>query len=159
MSVAALTLGSAANAIRPSAAKAASAPTSATIRASGRVRSYHANPPARASDKIAKAPSCQVTRSAGRPCQDLDRGGVADDPAVREHHHPVGRGEAALEPVLGKEHRGVEVIVDATKQPEKLIAGDGSSCEVGSSRTTRSGAPAIAAPSAVRCSSPPDSSL
>ncbi len=44
MSVVGLTLGSAANAIRPSAANAASVATSATIRASGRLRSYHAKP-------------------------------------------------------------------------------------------------------------------
>ena len=45
MSVVGLTFGSAANAIRPSAANAASVATSATIRASGRVRSYQPNPP------------------------------------------------------------------------------------------------------------------
>ena len=44
MSVVGLTFGTAANAIRPSAANAASVATSATIRASGRTRSYQANP-------------------------------------------------------------------------------------------------------------------
>ena len=54
MSVVGLTFGNAANAIRPSAANAASVPTSATIRASGRTRSYQANPPASASARIAE---------------------------------------------------------------------------------------------------------
>ena len=62
MSVVGLTFGNAANAIRPSAANAASVPTSATTRASGRTRSYHANPPASASARIPNAPSCQLTR-------------------------------------------------------------------------------------------------
>ena len=60
MSVVGLTLGRATKAIRPSAANAASVPTRATILASGRVRSYHAKPPARATARIANAPTCQV---------------------------------------------------------------------------------------------------
>ncbi len=60
MSVVGLTFGSAANAIRPSAANAASVPTSATIRASGRLRSYHPKPAASASARIPKAASCQL---------------------------------------------------------------------------------------------------
>ena len=60
MSVVGLTFGSAANAIRPSAANAARVPTSATIRASGRARSYHAKPAASASARTVNAPSCQL---------------------------------------------------------------------------------------------------
>ena len=48
MSVVGLTLGTAAKAIRPSAPNAARVATRATIRASGRTRSYQAKPPARA---------------------------------------------------------------------------------------------------------------
>jgi hypothetical protein len=68
MSEVGLTLGSAAKAIRPSAANAASVATSATILASGCARSYQAKPPASATARIVNAPTCQVTpapRSAG----------------------------------------------------------------------------------------------
>ena len=60
MSVVGLTFGSAANAIRPSAANAASVATSAMIRASGRLRSYQAKPIASASASSAKLASCQL---------------------------------------------------------------------------------------------------
>ena len=49
MSVVGLTLGSGANASRPSVASAASVATSATVREDGRERSYQAKPPASAS--------------------------------------------------------------------------------------------------------------
>ena len=86
MSVVGLTLGSGANAIRPSAANAASVATSATIRASGRVRSYQANPAASASARTANAPSCQLTRPPPGRARALERArpprsGVSAPPA------------------------------------------------------------------------------
>ena len=73
MSVVGLTFGKAANAIRPSAANAASVPTSATIRASGRTCSYQAKPAASASARTPNAPTCQLMRCTSAPSPRLDR--------------------------------------------------------------------------------------
>ena len=106
MSVVGLTLGTAAKAIRPSAANAASVPTSATTRASGRARSYQAKPPASANARIAKAASCQLIPRTSRfaagprcdqrgvPCSGVsaaaraaeDPGGLGDEVAAPGQH-------------------------------------------------------------------------
>ena len=117
MSVVGLTFGTAANAIRPSAANAASVATSATIRASGRTRSYQAKPAASATARIANAaelPAHAIASAARRADQrDARPPGVSAPPAppriravsvakyaaAREHlgggavgdHGPVGR--------------------------------------------------------------------
>ena len=61
MSVVGFTFGNGANASRPTTASAASAATSASTRADGRERSYHANATARPNPRIANEASCQVT--------------------------------------------------------------------------------------------------
>ena len=76
MSVVGLTLGKAANAIRPAIASAASAATSATTWDGGRERSYQANPARRTPPRIRKLASSQLIDSALR-CQ-------AERPPARE---------------------------------------------------------------------------
>ena len=63
MSVVGFTFGTAAKAMRPSAANAASVPTSATMRASGRVRSYQAKPASRPSAEDREG--CELPAHAG----------------------------------------------------------------------------------------------
>src|SRR4051812_2798244 len=60
MSVVGLTLGSGANAIRPSAASAASVATMASTLLDGCVRSYHAKPRPSTATSSVKVVSCQV---------------------------------------------------------------------------------------------------
>ena len=80
MSVVGLTLGSGANAIRPSVASAASEATTATVRDDGRERSYHQNPPASASARITNEASGQLTAAT--------RSRFAPRPALRSPLQP-----------------------------------------------------------------------
>src|SRR5579875_3429735 len=112
MSVVGLTLGSAANAIRPRAAKAARVATSATILASGRLRSYQTKPAARPRARIAKAPSCQlidhpqlVARAAGAWLRILGCAGASQSPyASQSHLQPPQQ----LDPALRGERPAVQ---------------------------------------------------
>ena len=61
MSVVGLTLGSAVNAIRPSAAIAASVATRAITRVDGWVRSYQANPTTITAPRTSMLPRTQLT--------------------------------------------------------------------------------------------------
>src|SRR3954453_2880953 len=66
MSVVGLTLGTAANAIRPITASAASAPTSASTRALGCLRSYQANPAASATASTSSDAGTQLIEPPAR---------------------------------------------------------------------------------------------
>src|SRR5437764_38027 len=59
MSVVGFTFGIGANAIRPTVASAASTATSASTRADGRMRSYHANPTASTAPRMTNEAACQ----------------------------------------------------------------------------------------------------
>ena len=59
----------------------------------------------------------------GRPFEEATRVAVADNRAVGEHDHPVGRSEAALEAVLDQQHGRVGLLVEASQLPDQLIAG------------------------------------
>src|ERR671923_1227579 len=93
MSVIGLTLGSGANAMRPSAARAASVATSASTFDDGCARSYQPKPAASATARTAKAPSCQVTE--GSPPRGIQPRGPSPTSGLR----PAEVGHALSNPL------------------------------------------------------------
>src|SRR3954463_12410862 len=85
MSVVGLTLGSGANAIRPSAASAASVATMASTLLDGCVRSYHAKPRPSTATSSVKVVSCQVmgVTARGAAAGAADHGGPSRSRAGR----------------------------------------------------------------------------
>ena len=49
---------------------------------------------------------------------------VGDEPAVAQLDHPVGGGQAALQPVLGEQDRGPPLLVEPAQDAEQLVARD-----------------------------------
>ena len=60
-----------------------------------------------------------------RPVEEAARVGVAHDRAVAQRHDAVGGAQAALEPVLGEDHRGPPLLVEPPQHAEQLVARDG----------------------------------
>ena len=64
-------------------------------------------------------------RGLGAAAQEVLGRAVEGEPAVLEREHAVGGGQAALEPVLGEQHRRPPLLVDAPQHAEQLVARDG----------------------------------
>ncbi len=68
---------------------------------------------------------CSAGSFVGGPLEEACGVAVADERAVGEHDHAVGRGEAALEAMLDQQHGRVGLLVQAPQLPDQLIARDG----------------------------------
>ena len=87
----------------------------------GRRREAARSRPARTSERTASpAPGrrsiAQARKSPGAPSKAIGAGVHRD--------HPVGGGQAALETVLGEQHRHPPLLVEPAQQPDQLVAGD-----------------------------------
>ncbi len=120
MSVVGLTFGTAAKAMRPSAANAPSVPTSATMRASGwsaRTRRSRRSARARGSQRPRAASSCRHLDSARAQQRDTVGGhqrtaGSAEDPRglggeIRPAGEHLGRGAVGDHTAIGEQHDAV----------------------------------------------------
>ena len=107
-------------------AASASAPVRGRPRAGGRAPPSPTPAPGRSRRaRTAARPASRATRAAlGRPVEELRRRGVEHDPAALHREHAVGRREAALEPVLGQQHRRPPLLVQPAQQPDELVARD-----------------------------------
>ena len=92
------------------------------------------------------------------PLQEAVGRGIADDPPAGEGDDTIGRPQAPLEAMLSQDDRRVGVLVDAPQEADELITGDRIKLRGRLVQDDNRGRPARAAPSATRCSSPPDSS-
>ncbi len=88
------------------------------IRPQRRARGLDARRPAQARARTAAAAPgvCELRRGRRCPPEELLRRRVADDRSIGHRDHPVRRGQAALEPVLGEHDRRVGVLVEPPQQ-------------------------------------------
>ena len=70
-----------------------------------------------------RAWSLQRRLALGGPFEEAPRVAVADNLAIGHRYHPVGGGQAALQPVLDQQHGCVGLLVEPAQLPDQLVTG------------------------------------